>query len=496
MGVYDNRGNLTAYGSQRYDYDGLSRQAALNSGYERYLYDGSGERIARVTAPSLGTKLFTISPCRVLDTRSSPPAITTTPRVVQMSGGCGIPLEASGVVGNLAAIPLGSGGLFRLYPTGTTPATSTLNFNANQVRANNFQLGLSGNGQLSLSSNTTAEAVVDVVGYFGHDLPTWTVTLRDEANRLASEYTVPPAGQGSITRLRNHLYLGNLLVATRNSSGGYTYWASDHLGTPRVGTGSNPETHKYQPFGTEITTFGALPIKFASMERDLSSGNDFDHARYQSSLLGRFLSADVLGGLPEEPQSWNRYIYAFDNPLRYRDPFGLEALDILIKQPDDPCKGLPQPCESVTVSAQDPVRRAQEDVIFSLLVRPYFSLLTGSNNDVNQLLKDLAQIGLNSSTPLLKGVGLGLGIKQVLPSSLRIVFKHGARHLAEVGMNSAEIEIVEAAIRSDIAGQAGLASTVRGSFWGRVQVLGREITYRAYGLADGLISVGTTTAPK
>ena len=327
LGVYDDRGNLTSYGSQRYDYDGLSRQTALNGGYERYLYDGSGERIARVTAPSLGTKLYTISPCRVLDTRFTPPAVTTVPRVVQMSGSCGIPLEASGVVGNLAAIPLGSGGLFRLYPTGTMPATSTLNFNAGQVRANNFQLGLSGNGQLSLSSNTTAEAVVDAVGYFAFDNPTWTVTFRDEANRLASEYTVPPPGT-SISRVRNHLYLGNLLVATRNTSGGYTYWASDHLGTPRVGTGSNPETHKYQPFGTEITSFGSLPIKFASMERDLSSGNDFDHARYQSSLLGRFLTPDRIGGEAEDPQTWNRYAYAQANPLKYVDPDGNIAWEV------------------------------------------------------------------------------------------------------------------------------------------------------------------------
>jgi len=76
----------------------LSRQTALNGGYERYLYDGSGERIARVTAPGTGTKLFTISPCRVLDTRFTPPAVMTVPRVVQMSGNCGIPLEASGAI--------------------------------------------------------------------------------------------------------------------------------------------------------------------------------------------------------------------------------------------------------------------------------------------------------------------------------------------------------------------------------------------------------------
>jgi hypothetical protein len=82
---------------RRYNYDGLSRQTALNGGYERYLYDGSGERIARVTAPGTGTKLFTISPCRVLDTRVSPPAVQAE-RVLQVTGNCGISLEASGAI--------------------------------------------------------------------------------------------------------------------------------------------------------------------------------------------------------------------------------------------------------------------------------------------------------------------------------------------------------------------------------------------------------------
>jgi RHS repeat-associated protein len=313
LGVYNDRGNLTSYGNQRYDYDGLSRQTGLNGGYERYLYDGSGERIARVTAPGTGTKLYTITPCRVIDTRFSPPAVQA-PRVVQVAGSCGVPLEATGIAGNLTAVPGGVSGHISMYPTGTNPSTSTLNFNAGQVRANNFQLGLSGNGQATLVATTAVDAVVDVVGYFALGAPSWAVTLRDEANRLSSEYSVPQPGT-SISRVRNYFYLGNLLVATRNSSGGYSYWASDHLGTPRVSTGANPETHKYQPFGVEIGgSFGNQPVKFAAMERDLSSGNDFDHARYQSSPLGRFLSPDVLGGKPEDPQTWNRYAYARNNP--------------------------------------------------------------------------------------------------------------------------------------------------------------------------------------
>ena len=46
------------------------------------------------------------------------------------------------------------------------------------------------------------------------------------------------------------------------------------------------------------------------------------HARYYSSTLGRFLSPDPLDGLQSFPQSWNRYAYAHNNPLKYIDPTG------------------------------------------------------------------------------------------------------------------------------------------------------------------------------
>jgi RHS repeat-associated protein len=60
------------------------------------------------------------------------------------------------------------------------------------------------------------------------------------------------------------------------------------------------------------------------MERDGTSKNDYVHARFQSSELGRFLSPDVLGGKPEDPQTWNRYAYARNNPIKFVDANGLE----------------------------------------------------------------------------------------------------------------------------------------------------------------------------
>lgn len=44
------------------------------------------------------------------------------------------------------------------------------------------------------------------------------------------------------------------------------------------------------------------------------------HARYYSPLEGRFLSVDPGGFDPRLPQSWNRYSYVLNNPLKAIDP--------------------------------------------------------------------------------------------------------------------------------------------------------------------------------
>lgn len=70
-------------------------------------------------------------------------------------------------------------------------------------------------------------------------------------------------------------------------------------------------------------------MKYTGHERDLHSlagaGDDLDymHARFCSPVTGRFLSVDPVGGNVRNPQSWNRYGYALNNPLKWVDPDGL-----------------------------------------------------------------------------------------------------------------------------------------------------------------------------
>jgi len=121
---------------------------------------------------------------------------------------------------------------------------------------------------------------------------------------------------------------------------GTTFLHPDHLGTPRLITNSNGVTlafHVYYPFGEEATAVNmdAERMKFTGHERDLgiltSAADDLDymHARFYNGQTGRFLSVDrsKASMQSDRPQSWDRFSYAFGNPLRYIDPDARNALD-------------------------------------------------------------------------------------------------------------------------------------------------------------------------
>ena len=67
--------------------------------------------------------------------------------------------------------------------------------------------------------------------------------------------------------------------------------------------------------------------QFTSKERDNETELDYFGARYFSSRQGRFISVDPLGAsaIISDPQSFNRYTYVLNNPLKYIDPDGLDA---------------------------------------------------------------------------------------------------------------------------------------------------------------------------
>ncbi|MGH8590271.1 MAG: RHS repeat-associated core domain-containing protein, partial [Gammaproteobacteria bacterium] len=51
-------------------------------------------------------------------------------------------------------------------------------------------------------------------------------------------------------------------------------------------------------------------------------------ARWYDPRIGRFLAIDPAGFDPQNPQSFNRYAYANNNPYKYVDPNGESPLDV------------------------------------------------------------------------------------------------------------------------------------------------------------------------
>jgi RHS repeat-associated protein len=69
------------------------------------------------------------------------------------------------------------------------------------------------------------------------------------------------------------------------------------------------------------------PYSFTGKERDTESGNDYFGARYYASSMGRFMSPDpgwFMEADPTNPQTWNLYSYALNNPLKLIDPTGMD----------------------------------------------------------------------------------------------------------------------------------------------------------------------------
>lgn len=124
--------------------------------------------------PALDTDFFTVTPCRLLDTRAGSPLVSGATRLVSAAGSCGIPAGARALAVNVTAVTGSSAGNLVLFPGNyPAPPTNTVSFRAGAVVANNAILPLSTDGAANLavlpmmqSTGSIVHVLIDVVGYF------------------------------------------------------------------------------------------------------------------------------------------------------------------------------------------------------------------------------------------------------------------------------------------------------------------------------------------
>jgi hypothetical protein len=125
------------------------------------------------------TDFYTVTPCRLADTRdpdgaTGGPALgASSTRSFPLTGGtCGIPPTALAVSLNLTAVQAAAAGHLTLFAGDATfpPLASSLNFSAGRTRANNaiVPLAADGSGTIKVKNGSagTVHFVLDVNGYF------------------------------------------------------------------------------------------------------------------------------------------------------------------------------------------------------------------------------------------------------------------------------------------------------------------------------------------
>jgi hypothetical protein len=177
---------------------------------------------ASARAQAAGAEFFSVTPCRVVDTRN-PDGPTGGPalaggqtRPFPVSGGtCGVPATAVAVSVNLTAVGAAAAGYLTLFAgdAQSPPLVSSINFTAGLTRANNavVPLATDGSGTIKVTSGSVGavDFVLDVNGYF---LGPGTPALVQNVSSSTNPVGIGISGNNFKFTLPNDVLAGNALV--------------------------------------------------------------------------------------------------------------------------------------------------------------------------------------------------------------------------------------------------------------------------------------------
>jgi hypothetical protein len=124
-----------------------------------------------------GLSLFSVTPCRVLDTRKGGGLFSGELTVDVLGSSCGPPAAAQAYVFNATVVPQGSLGYLTLWPDGTPrPLASTLNALDGAITSN-MAIVPTDNGKIDAYASGTTQLVLDISSYFAPSLMVTTTSL-------------------------------------------------------------------------------------------------------------------------------------------------------------------------------------------------------------------------------------------------------------------------------------------------------------------------------
>jgi RHS repeat-associated protein len=150
-----------------------------------------------------------------------------------------------------------------------------------------------------------------------------------------------------VRRMRHHLFAGSELVATHEKTliahekqaDKTAYVHRDALGSVDTVTNEGKEIvqqQRFTPFGEDIAVIGSKKEYskndlrgFTSHENVGDTGLINMNARLYDPVIGRFIQADTVIPDPSKAMSYNRYVYVYNNPMKYVDPDGHNPLFLI-----------------------------------------------------------------------------------------------------------------------------------------------------------------------
>lgn len=180
------------------------------------------------------------------------------------------------------------------------------------------------------------------------------VYLRNGVEQRTTHYLNPAEGSGlfyeeesGVAGVKKKHYItagdqtvGLVVLNASNVQTGIYYWHKDHLKSLMVVTDANgaaSERLAYEPFGKRrhangLTDAGGT-LTSATTDRGFTEHEQMDevglvnmNGRIYDAAVSRFLSPDPYVQAPYFMQSYDRFAYTFNNPLKYFDPTGYNSV--------------------------------------------------------------------------------------------------------------------------------------------------------------------------